>query len=349
MMTDRGAHGGTGAAGGPVRHIPALLPAVLNSLAPRDHKRYIDGTFGAGGYSRALLEAASCRVLAIDRDPDAIAEGQALVKEFPERLTLVSGNFADLLSLARERDFLPVHGVVLDLGVSSMQLDRPERGFSFQQDGPLDMRMGQAGPTAADVVNHASEAVLTTIFRTLGEERRARAIARAIVAKRREAPFTRTKQLADVILAVLGKPKPGGKHPATRSFQALRLYVNRELEALVAALAGAEAALAPGGRLAVVTFHSLEDRIVKRFFQARSRPPPQPSRHIPLERSESFSPSFRILHKKPITPDSEELAANPRVRSAKLRVGERTEAPPQPLDPAALGLPTLPDWSRRQR
>jgi 16S rRNA (cytosine1402-N4)-methyltransferase len=248
-----------------------LLAEVLAALAPQDGQRVIDGTFGAGGYSTALLEAASgVRVLAIDRDPAAVAGGRSLVERSAGRLTLVEGRFGELERLAEDAGFVPADGVVLDIGVSSMQLDNPERGFSFQSDGPLDMRMSGTGPTAADIVNEAEEADIADILFQLGEERRSRAIARAIVARRRERPFMRTLELVETVERVLGRGKVGGRHPATRTFQALRIHVNDELGELAQGLAAAERVLRPEGRLAVVTFHSLEDAMVKRFLQARA-------------------------------------------------------------------------------
>jgi 16S rRNA (cytosine1402-N4)-methyltransferase len=309
-----------------------LLAEVLQALAPQAGERFIDATFGAGGYSTALLGAApGVCVLAIDRDPNAIAAGRPLAEASGGRLTLVEGRFGELDRLAEEAGFTPADGVVLDIGVSSMQLDDPERGFSFQADGPLDMRMSGKGPTAADVVNTAAEAEIADILFQLGEERRSRAIARAIVARRREQPFSRTSELVAVVERVLGRGKVGGRHPATRTFQALRIHVNDELGELTRGLAAAERVLQPGGRLAVVTFHSLEDAIVKRFLQARAGKRDQGSRHLPPKAHPGappeHEPSFRFVNPRPVSPMETELAANPRARSARLRWALRTGAP----------------------
>jgi 16S rRNA (cytosine1402-N4)-methyltransferase len=327
------APGGTPSAGGsrgPTRaHTPVLLAEVLAALAPQAGQRVIDGTFGGGGYSTALLDAApGVRVLAIDRDPAAVAAGGSLVARSGGRLSLVEGRFGELDLVAEAAAFAPADGVVLDIGVSSMQLDDPARGFSFQADGPLDMRMSGAGPTAADVVNEAEEADIADILYRLGEERRSRAIARAIVARRREAPFDRTLELAELVERVLGRGKVGGRHPATRTFQALRIYVNDELGELALGLAAAERILKPDGRLAVVTFHSLEDAMVKRFLQARAGKREGGSRHLPPGAPPSQEPSFRFVNPKPISPAETEIAANPRARSARLRWTVRTGAPP---------------------
>lgn len=305
-----------------------LLSEVLAALSPRDGETYIDGTFGAGGYTRAILAAAQCRVLALDRDASAVAAGAALVAEFDPRLTLRQWRFGDLEAAARELVSGPIHGVVLDIGVSSMQLDEPERGFSFQTDGPLDMRMSQdGGLTAAEVVNTFEEERLADIIYEFGEEHRSRAIARAIVTARAEKPFERTVELAALVLGVFHGRRPDGKHPATRTFQALRIFVNDELGELERALAGAEKILAPGGRLVVVTFHSLEDRIVKRFLALRSGKTVNVSRHLPGSSLKISPPSFRILNPRPLTPQKGELEVNPRARSARLRAAVRTGAP----------------------
>jgi 16S rRNA (cytosine1402-N4)-methyltransferase len=285
-----------------------------------------------------LLDAApGLRVLAIDRDPEAIAAGQSLAESSGGRLTLVQGRFGELDCLAEDAGFLPAHGVVLDIGVSSMQLDDPQRGFSFQADGPLDMRMSGAGPTAADVVNTAAEAEIADLLFQLGEERRSRAIARAIAARRREQPFTRTLELAALVEGVLGRGKIGGRHPATRTFQALRIYVNDELGELTQGLVATERILQPGGRLAVVTFHSLEDGIVKRFLGMRGGKHMQGSRHLPPGAPPECEPSFRFVNRRPLSPTEEEIAANPRARSARLRWAVRTNAPPWPPDAAGTG------------
>jgi 16S rRNA (cytosine1402-N4)-methyltransferase len=309
-------------------HIPVLLSEVLEQLRPAAGETYIDGTFGAGGYTRAILAAADCRVIAIERDPTAFAAGQALVSEFSGRLTLVSTTFSDMERAAHEAGLEQVDGVVLDIGVSSMQLDDPGRGFSFLRDGPLDMRMSQDGPAAADVVNTADEEDLADILYELGEERRSRAIARAIVKARAQAPLTTTKALADLVERVLGRARGDEKHAATRTFQALRIYVNDELGELERGLEAAERLLKPGGRLAVVTFHSLEDRIVKRFLQERSGKTEGTSRYLPGPIAPTRAPSFRIVNTRGFTPNKKETDANPRARSARLRVGVRTDALP---------------------
>lgn len=337
MRQGRGPRGGRAAHCGWPRHVPVLLSEVVRTLAPTDGKTYLDGTFGAGGYSRAILAAANCRVIAIDRDPDAISAGASLADEFAPRLTLVSGTFSNLDEVARRCGVVP-DGIVLDLGVSSMQLDEAERGFSFQADGPLDMRMAREGPSAADIVNELDETALASIIFQLGEESRSRAIARAIVRRRSERPLTRTSDLARTVAAVLGARKASGRHPATRTFQALRLYVNDELGELARGLAAAERVLTPGGRLAAVTFHSLEDRIVKRFFAERSGTSARGSRHLPDAAPAPAEPSFRIVNTRPLTPGKEEQDVNPRSRSARLRAGERTRAAPLPLDPERLGV-----------
>jgi 16S rRNA (cytosine1402-N4)-methyltransferase len=328
---------GFAVAGGPVHHIPVLGRPALAFLNVRDGGVYIDGTFGAGGYSRAMLATADCRVIAIDRDPRALALGVEFAAPARGRLTLVEDRFSNLARIARAAGHDSVDGIVLDLGVSSMQLDEAGRGFSFRAEGPLDMRMGASGPRAADVVAAASERDLADIIFTLGEERRSRAIARAIVRTRNEAPITTTAALADIVSSVV-RAKPGDIHPATRAFQALRMFVNDELAELAGALTAAERALKPGGRLVVVSFHSLEDRVVKSFFAARGQARAG-SRHAPeLERA---APSFAVLTKRPVVADEAEVARNPRARSAKLRAAERTEAPAQPTFPPGL-LPRLP-------
>lgn len=311
------------------RHVPVLLSQVLTALAPKDGETYIDGTFGAGGYTRAILERARCAVLAIDRDPTAIRGGAALQREFQDRLRLVEGRFGDLDELARAHGLTSADGVVLDIGVSSMQLDEAERGFSFQHDGPLDMRMGASGLSAADFVNTAREEEIAGVIFSLGEEHRSRAIARAIVKARAEAPLLRTLQLAELILRVFHGKRPDGKHPATRTFQALRIHVNDELGELERALGAAERILKPGGRLVVVTFHSLEDRIVKRFLAERAGRAPKGSRFLP-ESIEVSVPSFQILNLRALTPEKGELEVNPRARSARLRAAVRLAAPPRP-------------------
>lgn len=319
----------TAASGSPDRapHIPVMLPDVIDALQPTRHEIYIDGTFGAGGYTRAILEAAECRVLAFDRDPTAIECGAALAAAFASRLTLKHRRFGDLAEAVQEIDIEAVNGVVLDIGVSSMQIDQPERGFSFQSDGPLDMRMSREGPSAADVVNGFEEEQIADIIYDYGEERRSRVIARAIVKARATAPLTRTKDLADLVLRVFHGRKEDGRHPATRTFQALRIFINDELGELERGLAASEKILVPGGRLVVVTFHSLEDRIVKRFLAQRSGKVDQGSRYLPQKSIQVSPPSFRIVNSRPLTPQKGELDVNPRARSARLRAAIRTEAP----------------------
>ena len=326
---------------GTSRHVPVLLSEVLSTIAPRDGGVYLDGTFGAGGYTRAILEVADTRVVALDRDPTAIAGGDALKAAFAGRLQIIDGRFCALDELAKAAGIDALDGVVLDIGVSSMQIDQAERGFSFQSDGPLDMRMGASGATAADVVNSESEEHLADILFHLGEERRSRTIARAIVADRKAKPFTRTRELADLVRRLLGGKRGDQIHPATRTFQALRIYVNDELGELARGLAAAERILKPGGRLVVVTFHSLEDRIVKRFLQQRSGKEDRGSRHLPLRNIELPGASFRIVNPKPLTPQKGEQDANPRARSARLRAAERTDAPAWALDLQEVGVPLI--------
>jgi 16S rRNA (cytosine1402-N4)-methyltransferase len=339
MTRGRGT-GSSGAAGGPAPHIPVLARRVVEYLAPRDGGVYVDGTFGAGGHTRLLLAAAHCRVIGIDRDQDAIALGAGLVEAEDGRLVLIQDRFSDLESVLRSAGVAAVDGIVLDLGVSSMQLDEPERGFSFRRDGPLDMRMGGSGPSVADVIAAAPERDLAAIVATLGEERHARAVARAIVARRRVAPIRTTRALADVVASVV-RARPDDIHPATRTFQALRMFVNEELDELAQGLAAAERVLAPGGRLVVMSFHSLEDRIVKQFLVGRSRAAPV-SRHQPEPRPAAAS--FRLLAAKAVVPAADEVAGNPRARSARLRAAERTDAAPMNAAPDPLPhLPALAD------
>lgn len=329
---------GTGARDVRSKHIPVLLSQVIEALAPADGQRFIDGTFGAGGYTRAILEVADTRVLALDRDPTAIAAGGALVAQFAPRLTLIESKFSELDRVAEEQGFAPADGVVLDIGVSSMQLDEAERGFSFQADGPLDMRMSRHGPSAADVVNTYEEAQIADLLYSLGEEHRSRAVARAIVKRRVEAPFERTLDLADVVQRALGGRRHDQKtHPATRTFQALRIHVNDELSELSQALEAAERCLAPGGRLVVVTFHSLEDRIVKRFLTERSGTSARGSRHLPDSSEQFYEPSFQIVNRRPLTSEKGELDVNPRARSARLRSAVRTVAPCWPAHRSNAG------------
>lgn len=313
-------------------HLPVLLGPILSHCAPV-HGLWVDGTFGAGGYARGLIGAGADRVIGIDRDPLAHQMAEPWLAEFDGRIALRLGTFSDLDTLAGE----PVDGVVLDLGVSSMQLDQADRGFSFQKDGPLDMRMSQDGPSAADLVNTAEEGHLADILYQFGEERASRRIARAIVAARTREPITRTLQLADIVAHCLPRPKPGQSHPATRSFQAIRIAVNTEFSQLAEGLAAAERALKPGGHLAVVTFHSLEDRIVKRFFQLASGQEANANRYAPAKSIDAAR--FDLVTRRAVGPDDDELAANPRSRSARLRIGRRTSTPALALSPADLGLP----------
>jgi 16S rRNA (cytosine1402-N4)-methyltransferase len=346
MMADRDSSC-SAVAGGPARHVPVLGRPVVEWLKPRDGGSYIDATFGAGGYTRAVLAAADCRVIGIDRDRHAIACGADLVRDAGGRLTLVEERFSNLDAVARSCGWTAVDGVVLDLGVSSMQLDEAARGFSFRLDGPLDMRMGGHGPSAADVVAHASERDLAAIIAALGEERHARAVARAVVRARAEAPIETTAALAAIVARVV-HAKPGTIHPATRTFQALRLFVNDELFELAQALQAAERLLAPGGRLVVVSFHSLEDRIVKMFLAERSGPRGS-SRHLP--EAKTAAATFRILTRKPVVPDAAETEANPRARSAKLRAAERSDAPAaaRAIDTLLPRVPSLADVMEARR
>ena len=318
---------------GQAPHIPVLLRPLLAAVAPV-RGVWLDGTFGAGGYSRALLEAGAEKVIGVDRDPLAFEMAAPWAGNWGARLELVQGVFSRLDEYAQGLD-----GVVLDIGVSSMQIDQAERGFSFMKDGPLDMRMSQEGRSAADIVNTADEDELADILFHYGEERASRRIARAIARARAEAPITSTLRLAELVEGCLPRAKPGQSHPATRSFQALRIAVNDEYGELVGGLEAAERALRPGGQLAVVTFHSVEDRIVKRFFTARSGGGGRGSRHAPD--IAKAAPQFTQASRKAIGPDDQELAENPRARSAKLRVGQRTDAPAGAVDRRALGMPQL--------
>jgi 16S rRNA (cytosine1402-N4)-methyltransferase len=305
-------------------HIPVMLAEMLEALAPRANARILDGTFGGGGYASAILEAAPCTLWAIDRDPEAIARGAALAARHPGRLHLIEGSFGNLLPLLHEAGVDALDGIVLDLGVSSFQIDDARRGFSFMRDGPLDMRMGDHGPTAADLVATLSEAELADVLFEFGEERLSRRIARAIVRAREEAPVVTTLQLAAIIRGAM-PPSRDGIHPATRSFQALRIKVNDELGEIERALGAASTLLAPGGRLVVVSFHSLEDRIVKRFFAGASGRTPGPSRHDPRGLAAVAAPAFRLLTPRARRPCNEELRHNPRSRSARLRALQRIE------------------------
>jgi len=314
----------------PGAHIPVLLAEVIEALQPADGEIYVDGTFGAGGYSRALLEAARCTVYAIDRDPNVAVFADKLARAFPGRFFWLMGNFGDMCELLAARGVTQVDGIVLDIGVSSMQIDSAERGFSFRQDGPLDMRMDASGQTAADLVNHSSEEELADILYHYGEERQARQIARAIVKARLTAPITRTGELAALIRRIV-KGSKKGIDPATRSFQAIRIKVNDELGELERALAASIPLLAPRGRLLAVTFHSLEDRIVKQFFQSRSGETRGESRHLPhfgvtQKTAAAPLPLFLLPRKKPVSAGEPEARLNARARSAKLRLAIRTEA-----------------------
>jgi 16S rRNA (cytosine1402-N4)-methyltransferase len=308
------------------KHRPVMLREVIEALAPQRGGIYIDGTFGRGGYTRAILEAGADEVIGIDRDPQAIEAGHDLVAQFAPRLKLIHGAFGNMRHLAHAQAVNKVDGIALDLGVSSPQLDEAERGFSFQKDGPLDMRMSKDGQTAADIVNSYDEKELANILYTFGDERFSRRIARHIVEMRTKAPLTRTTELADLIRSVLPRSRDG-IDPATRSFQALRIAVNDEMGELKRGIAAAEVLLKPHGRLVIVSFHSLEDRCVKEFLRARGGEAPQGSRHLPTNDSASAEPTFDIITRKPLGPSEEEILANPRARSAKLRVAERTTAP----------------------
>ena len=308
------------------RHRPVLLAEVLRLLSPRDGGIYVDGTYGAGGYSRAILDSAKCKVWGIDRDPHALRDAANQAKQFAGRLELVEGRFGEMQQLLADRGLNAADGIALDLGVSSMQLDEADRGFSFRADGPLDMRMSGQGSSAADLVNTLGEGELADIIFKHGEERRARAIAKAILARRKQAPITRTSELADLVRTIVGRKRGDQSDPATRTFQALRIAVNDELGELDRGLAAAEALLAPGGRLAIVSFHSLEDRRIKAFIRERTGRNPQNSRHLP-ETRKARAPSFARCAGDEATASEAEIAANPRARSARLRGAERTSAP----------------------
>ncbi|GHH01286.1 16S rRNA (cytosine(1402)-N(4))-methyltransferase RsmH [Pseudodonghicola xiamenensis] len=316
-------------------HIPVLLRALLKAVAPVSGV-WLDGTFGAGGYTRGLLEAGADKVIGVDRDPLAFEMAADWIGQYGDRLVLQPGVFSRMDEYATGLD-----GVVLDLGVSSMQLDRAERGFSFMRDGPLDMRMSQQGGSAADLVNTLSEVELADILFLYGEERASRRIAHAIVREREKMPFETTLQLARVIESCLPRSKPGQSHPATRSFQALRIAVNDEFGELFRGLLAAERALRPGGQLAVVTFHSIEDRMVKRFFQERAGATGRANRYAP--EIEVPEPQFTLKFRKAIAPDEDELIENPRARSARLRVAVRTGAASGDIDPGRIGMPLLKD------
>jgi len=325
-------------------HAPVMLDEVLHAMEARDGALYIDGTFGAGGYTRGLLGAANCRVLGIDRDPNVAPLAADMVKAFPGRFQLVQAPFSVMDTIIEDHGGETVDGIVLDIGVSSMQIDQASRGFSFAKEGPLDMRMSGEGATAADAVNHLSESDLADIFYVYGEERKSRRVASSILRERSNEPITTTERLSEIVAKAVGG-KPGRIHPATRVFQALRIYINDELGELARALSAAEQILAPMGRLVVVTFHSLEDRIVKNFFRERAGlSGGGGSRHVP-EAVAGPAPSFSLLSRKAMEAGEAELNANPRARSARLRVGIRTDASPRPFDvsllPTAPSLATL--------
>ena len=334
-MTDGNISGNI--AGGPVRHVPVMLNEVLACLSPAEGRKFIDGTFGAGGYSAAILEKGSS-VLAIDRDPNAIRDGAEMVAKYNGRLILKQGEFSDMDEIARGSGFDPVDGVVLDIGVSSMQLDQSDRGFSFQKDGPLDMRMSQEGVSAADVVNNANQSDLTRIIGLLGEEKKASFVSREIVTARQEAPIKTTLQLAGIVEKAIRRKPQDRIHPATRTFQALRIFVNQELQQLASALFAAERLLKTGGRLVVVSFHSLEDRIVKLFFRDRCGGE-QGSRHLPSV--EKRKATFELESPALLKAGTAEAEANPRARSAKLRWGKRIDAASLAPDMTIFGLPNL--------
>jgi 16S rRNA (cytosine1402-N4)-methyltransferase len=325
-MTDRNA-----ASSGP--HVPVLLKPLLQAVAPVSG-RWLDGTFGAGGYTRGLLAAGADHVTGVDRDPMAFELAKPWIGDYDGRIALQAGVFSRMDEYAFGLD-----GVVLDLGVSSMQLDLPERGFSFMKEGPLDMRMSQKGPSAADLVAELTEVQLADVIFNFGEERASRRIAKAIVKARAEAPIATTLRLSEIVESCLPRPKPNQSHPATRTFQALRIAVNAEYEELYEGLLAAERALKPGGLLAVVTFHSVEDRMVKRFFQYRAGKTGRANRWAP--ELEEQPAQFELVTRKAVGPDDEELAQNPRSRSARLRVGRRTDAEPAPITGKELGMPQL--------
>ena len=314
-------------------HVPVLLRPLLAAVAPVEGI-WLDGTFGAGGYTRGLLDAGAGRVIAVDRDPLAFEMAAGWAGDYGDRITMQQGVFSKMDDYGADLD-----GVVLDLGVSSMQLDLAERGFSFMRDGPLDMRMSQDGPSAADLVNECDEATLAAILFHYGEERASRRIAKSIIRAREVAPITSTLELVGLIEACLPRSKPGQSHPATRSFQALRIAVNDEYGELFQGLMAAERALKEGGQLAVVTFHSVEDRMVKRFLTARSGGGGNANRFAPEQTRDA--PQFRVEKRKAIGPDAQELEENPRSRSAKLRVAIRTDAPAGSVDARALSMPTV--------
>ncbi|MGR3636142.1 MAG: 16S rRNA (cytosine(1402)-N(4))-methyltransferase RsmH [Shimia sp.] len=314
-------------------HIPVLLAPLLREVYPVSGV-WLDGTFGAGGYSRGLIEAGAEKVIGVDRDPLAFEMAQPWIGDYDGKIDMVEGVFSKMDEYAQGLD-----GVVLDLGVSSMQLDLAERGFSFMRDGPLDMRMSQDGMSAADIVNEATEAEIADILYHYGEERASRRIAKAIVRERTQDPITNTLRLTEIVESCLPRAKPGQSHPATRSFQGLRIAVNDEYGELFRGMMAAERALKPGGLLAVVTFHSVEDRMVKRFLQARAGKQGNVNRYAP--ETEKETPAFSLVTRKAVGPDPEELNDNPRARSAKLRVARRTDAPSGDVSGRAIGMPTV--------
>jgi 16S rRNA (cytosine1402-N4)-methyltransferase len=328
-------------------HTPVLLNEVVKAIGPADGELIVDATFGGGGYARAILEAAEgCRVIGIDRDPEAVRRGEAFARLASGRLSIRHGRFGDLDAILPEAQDGPLDAVMFDLGVSSFQLDTAERGFSFRFDGPLDMRMDAAGPTAADVLAAFSEVALADAIWSYGEEPAARRIAKALIEARRASPLTSTLQLAELVEKALGGRNGARTHPATRTFQALRIVVNDELGEICRGLTAAEARLRPGGRLAVVTFHSLEDRLVKTCLKERAEAKPQGSRYRPSEQT-AFTPSFTLQARKPVEPGPVEVAANPRARSARLRAAIRTEgAAFAPFSPRSLAPLAAEEWER---
>ena len=320
-----------------MKHYPVMLPEVLSALAPKTGETYVDGTFGNGGYSEAFLKSATCHVIGLDRDPNVRPRADQLTDQYDGRFRLIETPFSKMDEVGLSH----VDAIVLDIGVSSMQLDIAGRGFSFMREGPLDMRMSQEGRTAADICNEADEEEIASIIYLYGEERASRRIAKAIVMNR---PLTTTLQLASIVAGCLPRSKPNQSHPATRTFQALRIAVNNEYGELAEGLMAAERALKPGGKLAVVTFHSVEDRMVKRFLQARSGSMANANRYAPEVEQEVAA--FRVEKRKAIIADEQELNENPRSRSAKLRVAIRTDAPAQAIDPAKLGMPMMNKGSR---
>ena len=324
-----------------MNHIPVMLDHVVDHLAPEAGSVILDGTFGGGGYSRRILQSADCTVLGVDQDPDAIARSEPLKAEFGDRFQLLPGRFGDLSKLASEAGYAALDGVVLDLGVSSFQLDQADRGFSFMRDGPLDMRMSKSGPSAADVVNEAREGDLADIIFQLGEERDSRRIARRIVDARKTETFESTLQLAELIEKAVGGRRGKKTHPATKTFQALRMFVNDELGQLQSALQAAEVAVKEGGRFVVVTFHSLEDRMVKSFFAERSGKQEGGSRFMPEVKSTGPQPTFENV-RRVTAPDTAEIETNVRARSSRLRSAIRTSEPAWDKEfPLSVKLPDL--------